>query len=45
VAHPGVVNIKSAVALKFLFALMLLGGMIALFAMWSGGFPLPRFES
>jgi hypothetical protein len=44
VAHPGVVNIKSALALKFLFALMLLGGVFALIIMWSEGHQLPRFE-
>lgn len=44
VAHPGVVNIKSALVLKFLFALMLLGGVIALIAMWFGGAIPPRFE-
>ena len=46
VKHPGLMNIdiKSASALKLIFALMLLGGITALVVMWSGYFPQPHLE-
>ncbi|MBD0395870.1 MAG: hypothetical protein ICV52_19030 [Microcoleus sp. C1-bin4] len=43
VKHPGVVNIKSVLGFKVLFALMLLGGMFGLILMWSGDFPRLNF--
>jgi len=44
VRYPGVMNydIKSPLALKLLFALGLLGGMVAEFMMWSGRLPVPN---
>jgi hypothetical protein len=45
VKHPGIMNtdIKSALALKLIFALMLLVGVLVLAFMWSGNFPHPKF--
>jgi hypothetical protein len=42
VTHPGVMNydIKSPLVVKLLFGLMLLGGMAAEIALWSGRFPV-----
>ena len=44
VTHPGVMNVdvKSALVLKLLFALGLLGGMAAEIMMWSGRMPVPN---
>lgn len=44
VKHPGVLNsdIRSPVLIKLLFGVMLLGGMAAEIAMWSGRYPVLR---
>lgn len=46
VRYPGVMNydIKSPLVLKLLFAVMLLAGMAAEIAMWSGRLPVPTVD-
>jgi hypothetical protein len=45
VKHPGLMNIdpKSALSLKLIFALMLLGGIVAMILMWCEHFQQPSF--